>query len=167
MYPIRRQLTLFIAEQNETIERIRVQFNPIQYNLIAAHLTLCREDEIEPIEKVIENIQSITKAEPLRLEFDAPERFENGKGVFIPAKKSNAAFSELRKTILKGLNNQPREHIPHITLMHPRNSTCTDIIWEHIQKQELPGELLFDKISLIEQHNGGRWTIIEQFSMIV
>jgi len=166
MYPIRRQLTLFIAEQNETIEQIRIQFNPAQYNLIAAHITLCREDEIEPIEKVIENIKSITKAEPLRLEFDPPERFENGRGVLIPAKKTSNIFSDLRKTILNGLNEHPREHLPHITLIHPRNATCTDMIWQQIQKQDLPTELLFDTISLIEQHNGGRWATIEQFSII-
>jgi len=166
MYPTRRQLTLFIAEHNKAIEHIRAQFNPIQHNLIAAHLTLCREDEIEPVEKVIENIKSITRAEPLWLEFGPPERFENGKGVFIPVKKSHTAFSEFRKTILKGLNEHPREHLPHITLMHPRNSTCTDTIWEHIQKQELPTELRFDTISLIEQRNGGRWAVIEQFSLV-
>jgi 2'-5' RNA ligase len=166
MYPTRRQLTLFIGEHNETIERIRTQFNPIQFNLVAAHVTLCREDEIEQIEKVIENIKSLAQVEPLRIEFDPPERFENGKGVFIPAKKSNHGFSELRKTILNGLAEHPREHLPHITLLHPRNSTCTDIIWEHIQKQELPTELFFDKISLIEQHNGGPWTVIAQFSLV-
>ncbi len=166
MYPTRRQLTLFISEENETIERIRAQFNPIQYSLIAAHLTLCREDEIKPIEKVIENIKSIKNAEPIRLELDPPERFENGKGVLIPAKKTSAGFSELRKTILKGLTEHPRDHLPHITLMHPRNSTCTDITWGLIQKRILPTELLFDTISLIEQRNGGPWTTIEQFSII-
>lgn len=157
---------MYISEQNEIIEKIRAQFNPIQYYLIPAHVTLCREDEIEPIEKVIENIKSIARAEPIRLEFDPPERFENGKGVIIPAKKYNAGFSNLRKTILKGLNEHPRNHLPHITLMHPRNSTCTNIIWSHIQKQVLPTELLFDKISLIEQHDGGPWITIGEFSII-
>ena len=165
MYPTRKQLTLFISEHNETIEQVRAQFNPIQHKLIAAHVTLCREDELEPIEKVIENIKSINKLEPLRLEFGPPERFENGKGVFIPAKKSNTAFFELRETILKGLNDHPREYLPHLTLMHPRNSTCTDNTWEYIQRLELPTEVLFDKISLIEQRNGGSWVTLKQFSI--
>jgi len=166
MYSSRKQLTLFIAEHNEILEKIRAQFNPIQYNLIAAHLTLCREDEIEPIEKIIQNIKLIKEAEPLRLEFDPPERFDDGKGVFIPAKRSDDGFSKLRKTILNGLTEHPREHLPHITLMHPRNSTCTDAIWGHIEKLGLPTELFFDTISLVEQHNGGRWITIEQFSIL-
>jgi 2'-5' RNA ligase len=163
MRTIRRQLTLFISERNKTIEKIRAEFNSIQYNLISAHVTLCREDEIEPVENVIENIKSIARDKPIRIKFDPPERFENGKGVFIPAKRENPEFYELRKTVLKGLNEFPRAHFPHITLMHPRNSTCTDIIFERIKKYKLPTELIFDKISLIEQNSGGQWIIIEQF----
>jgi 2'-5' RNA ligase len=167
MHQTRRQLTLFIAGQNEAIEKIREEFNPEQYHLIPTHVTLCREDEIELVEKVIENIKSISWDKPLRIEFNLPERFENGKGVFIPAKMDNPDFYELRKAILNGLNEFPRKPLPHITLMHPRNSTCTDIIFEQIKKYELPTELIFDKISLIEQHNGEKWIIIEEFPIIV
>jgi 2'-5' RNA ligase len=163
----RRQLTLFIAGRNEAIEKIRAEFNPEQYGLISAHVTLCREDEIDPVEKVIENIKSISWDKPVRIEFDPPERFENGKGVFIPAKSDNPDFYALRKAVLNGLNEFPGTLLPHITLMHPRNSTCTDIIFERIRKYELPSELIFDKISLIEQHNGGKWMIIEQFPIVV
>jgi 2'-5' RNA ligase len=167
MHQTRRQLTLFIAGQNETIEKIRAEFNPEQYGLISAHVTLCREDEIEPVEKVIENIKSISWGKPVRLEFNPAERFENGKGVFIPAKRDNQDFYELRKAVLNGLNEFPGKPLPHITLMHPRNSTCTDIIFERIKKYKLPSELIFDKISLIEQRNGGKWIIIEEFPIMV
>jgi 2'-5' RNA ligase len=163
----RRQLTLFIPGRNETIEKIRAEFNPEQYSLIAAHVTLCREDEIEPVEKVIANIRSIAWDKLVRIEFSLPERFENGKGVFLPAKRDNPDFYALRKAILEGLNEYPETPLPHITLMHSRNSTCTDIIFERIRKYELPSELIFDKISLIEQHNGGKWRIIEQFPIMV
>ncbi len=134
--------------------------------LIAAHVTLCREDEIGPVEKVIENIKSISRNKPVRIKFNPPERFENSRGVFIPAKNDNPEFYELRKAVLNGLDEFPGKPLPHLTLMHPRNSTCTDIIFEQIKKYELPTELFFDKISLIEQHNGGHWTTIEQFSII-
>lgn len=33
------------------LKNIRTQYNPTQFNLISAHITLCREDEIESIEK--------------------------------------------------------------------------------------------------------------------
>ncbi len=167
MHQTRRQLTLFIAGRNEAIEKIRAEFNPEQYGLISAHVTLCREDEIEPVEKVIENIKSISWGKPVRLEFNPAERFKNGKGVFILAKRDNQDFYELRKAVLNGLNEFPGKPLPHITLMHPRNSTCTDIIFERIKKYKLPSELIFDKISLIEQRNGGKWIIIEEFPIMV
>ncbi len=166
MHQTRRQLTLFIAGQNEAVEKIRAEFNPEQYSLISAHVTLCREDEIPLIEKVIENIRSISWDKPVSIVFNPPERFENGKGVFIPAKRENTDFYELRKAVLNGLNEFPRKTLPHITLMHPRNSACTHIIFERIKSHELPTELIFDKISLIEQHNGGKWIIIEQFPIM-
>ncbi len=37
---VRKQLTLFLEESNEAIEKVRAKFNPEQYNLIAAHITL-------------------------------------------------------------------------------------------------------------------------------
>jgi 2'-5' RNA ligase len=166
MHQSRKQLTLFIAGQNEAIEKIRAEFNPEQYRLISAHVTLCREDEIEQIEKVIENIKSISRGKPVTMAFNPPERFENGKGVYIPAKGENPEFYELRKTVLNGVNEFPRKPLPHITLMHPRNSTCTDVIFDQIKKYELPTELIFDTISLIEQNNGGPWIIIEQFAIM-
>ena len=129
MHQTRRQLTLFIGDQNQVIEKIRVEFNPEQYGRIPTHVTLCREDEIEPIEKVIENIRFLSWDKPLRIEFDPPERFENGKGVFIPAKRNNPDFYALRKAVLNGLNEFLGKPLPHITLMHPRNSTCSDIIF--------------------------------------
>lgn len=164
MIEIRRQLTLFVSEQNEIIEGIRAEFNPVQYNLISAHVTLCREGEIDPIEKIIENLNSIKLMTPIQIQLNRAQRFANGKGVMLPAKGENLAFQELRKSVL-GLSEFPREHQPHLTLMHPRNSTCTDDIFAHIKEAALPTELSFDKIHLIEQTNGGKWNILKEFSL--
>ena len=46
MPEIRRQATLFLRHR-ESVESIRRQFNPAQAELISAHVTLCREDEVE------------------------------------------------------------------------------------------------------------------------
>ena len=164
MTEIRRQLTLFVSEKSEIIERIRAEFNPVQYNLIPAHVTLCREDEIEPIAKIIENLYSIKLMAPIQIQLNCAQRFADGKGVLIPAQGENLAFQELRKSVL-GLGEFPREHQPHLTLMHPRSSTCTDEIFERIKEAELPTELSFDKIHLIEQTNGGKWNILKEFSI--
>jgi hypothetical protein len=40
------------------------------------------------------------------------------------------------------------------------------MIFAQIKKYKLSAELRFDKISLIEQRNGGRWTIVEQYPII-
>ena len=162
----RRQLTLFLYEPNGAIEKIRAAFNPVQFNLIPAHITLCREDEIEPIEPVIENLRSTSLTGPLRIEFGPVERFGDGKGVLLPGKPENPGFDELRKAVLNGNIDFPRKHRPHITLMHPRNSTCTDELFERIKGFDLPAELSFDTISLIEQKEGGPWMVLEQFPIL-
>ena len=165
MNDIRKQLTLFIEQSNETIEKIRKEFNPEQYGLISAHLTLCREDEIEQIDDIIERIKSISLKKPIRIKFNEVKRFANGKGVLIPASDKNTTFRELRMSVL-GQTNLIKEQVPHITLIHPRNSTCCDEIFEEIKNQELPSELLFDKISLIEQKNGDKWKVIKEFNIV-
>lgn len=158
-------MTLFV-QHNEIIEKIRKEFNPVQHQLIAAHVTLCREDEIKAIDLVIENIKLLRLKKPLRITFDQVARFEDGKGVLIPANKATHEFDELRREILKGVNNSPRQHQPHVTLMHPRNSTCTDYIFDQIRKCNLPAELSFDRISLIEQENDKPWRIKKEFLIV-
>lgn len=165
MENIRKQLTLFINEPNGNIEKIRAEFNPEQYNLISAHITLCREDEIEPIEKTIARIKTIALAKPIRIEFGKAERFADGKGVFISSSGDNKEFKELRKLVL-GQTQMEKEQIPHITLMHPRNSTCSNEIFERIGKYEFPTELEFEKISLIEQINDGKWSVLQEFEIV-
>ncbi|RAV97620.1 2'-5' RNA ligase family protein [Pseudochryseolinea flava] len=159
----RRQLTLFVSDDSGAIEKIRQQFNPIQHKLISAHVTLCREDEIVQIDRVIKNTELIKSAGPLKITFNKVERFEGGKGVWLPSSTENKQFHELRREILKGLNDTPRHHQPHLTLMHPRNSSCTDKIFDQIRAFELPTEILFEKISLVEQHDGGPWMTINEY----
>lgn len=159
---VRRQLTLFIQD-NAVIESIRNQFNPLQSLLISAHVTLCREDEIEPIDKVTQNLKSLKLDYPLKIGFGPVERFEENKGVWLPGSKDNKQFQELRKSVLDAVIDAPRQHRPHLTLMHPRNSTCTDTIFDQIRLHTLPTELSFDEISLIEQKNGGQWMITDVF----
>jgi 2'-5' RNA ligase len=160
---IRRQLTLFTGYQAPIIEAIRAEFNPVQFNLIPTHITLCRENEIEHLEMVIANIRSIQARKPIKIQFDRVETFADGKGVWMPAKIDNPEFETLRAAVLKGLDHVPCGYRAHLTLMHPRNSSCTDKIFERLQKFKLPAELYFDKISLIEQCNGNKWSVIEEF----
>ena len=167
MFSKRTQLTLFVSENvSAAIEAIRRQYNPVQHSLIAAHVTLCREDELLDIEKVLQNLNQLSFP-AITIRFGTPERFDEGKGVLLPALEENTAFQELRKAVLKGVIEQPRNHQPHITLMHPRNATCTDEIMENIRKSDLPSEIEFGHISLIEQIDGGKWSIIQTFHLTI
>ena len=83
-------------------------------------------------------------------------RFDNDKGVLLPASGDNEQFHQLREKVLITSNKPVRRHEPHITLMHPRNSTCNDRFFEEIQSVNLPTCLKFDTVSLIEQLDGGR-----------
>lgn len=158
----RQQLTLFVSDPMRSIEKIRSAFNPEQFRLIAAHVTLCREDEISPIGKIVQNLKNIKIDCPLNIKFSGGERFAGGTGLLMRAKHSEA-FQALRRNILRGSAELIRRHDPHITLMHPRNSSCTDEIFDEIASYELPMELNFEEVSLIEQTNGEPWRLIEKY----
>ncbi len=161
----RRQLTLFVENHHsEAIEAIRKEFNLAQYALIKAHVTLCREDELEEIEKVMANLLKLNQAE-VTIDFGKVIRFADGKGVLLPAIGNSEQFQQLRAVILEGVIEKPRQHEPHITLMHPRNATCTDAIFEQIEKIEFPDKIVFRKISLIEQELGKEWEVLREFEL--
>ena len=161
----RIQLTLFIdEEQAKTIEEVRKRFNPEQYRLIRSHVTLCREDELPDITMIQQKLETINHP-PVTINFGSALRFADEKGVLIPAEGNNQPFDNLRKLILNGVIENPGYHQPHITLMHPRNSTCTDAIFNQIQNFMLPSRLEFYKISLIQQENNMPWTILQEFRL--
>ena len=161
----RIQLTLFVDEENSIVmEKIRREFNPAQYDLIKSHVTLCREDELDKIDEVMRNLIGLNH-DPITIEFGNMVRFSEGKGLMIPAFGDNEPFQKLRAYILKGIIEHPRKQEPHITLMHPRNSICTDAIFEQVKAQELPHKIEFNKISLIEQAMGKQWHILEEFEL--
>jgi len=165
MFSKRTQLTLFVPENvSAAIEDIRCRYNPVQHNLIAAHVTLCREDELLDIEKVWQNLEQMDFPS-ITIRFGKPERFDEGKGVLLSGLEEDTSFLNLRKAVLKGVVEQPRNHKSHITLMHPRNSICTDELFLEISKRELPDFFLFNKISLIEQKEGTAWTIIQEWKL--
>jgi 2'-5' RNA ligase len=162
----RRQLTLFVQKKNaKNIEDVRSKFNPKQRKLIDSHVTLCREDEIADMDKVLHNLTYL-KQKIVCIKFGQVTRFDNGKGVLIPATGVNEEFQELRKKILTGVVDKPRRQEPHITLVHPINSNLTDKIFEIIENVNLPTQLNFKTISLIEQIPGGQWTVLKIFDLL-
>ncbi|SDD69153.1 2'-5' RNA ligase family protein [Niabella drilacis] len=162
---IRRQLTLFVnAGEARELEQVRKEFNPAQYRLIKSHVTFCREDEIEDLPLVLSNLQQIHPS-GIAVHFGPPVRFDHGLGVMLPASGSNAPFHQLRLQVLSGVAVPVKRRQPHITLMHPRNATCTNQIFYVIQKTPLPTTLKFDNICLIEQVDGEPWRVLEKYEL--
>lgn len=165
MNPRRLQLTLFLDEKSAgTIERVRREFNPAQYELIKAHVTLCREHELEQIEKVIANLKNCDH-QSITINFGNPTRFSDGKGVLLPGTGNLESFQQLRKKIIQRIVEAPGNQEPHITLLHPRNSTCTDEQFEQLTKIVFPTAIEFSRISLIEQEWGKKWHVLEEFAL--
>jgi 2'-5' RNA ligase len=161
----RIQLTLFIPENDtDTIESVRKKYNPLQYALIKSHVTICREDELVEIEKVILNVENLNQSS-IDINFGEVIRFDNEKGLMLPTIGDNKTFQILREKILTGIIQEPRKHEPHITLMHPRNSTCTDEIFKEVKDYNFPNKITFNKISLIEQEMGMPWKIVKVFEL--
>jgi len=163
---IRRQLTLFVeAAGAETIEQVRTKFNPVQSGLISCHVTLCREDELEDLQLIISNINN-KKPSAITIHFAKPIRFAEGKGVLLPGISDNIAFHNLRKLVLQGVYDHPRTQEPHITLLHPRNSTCTDEVFNETEQLIFPSAITFKKISLIEQADvNSKWELVQEFPL--
>ena len=161
----RIQLTLFVDEHDShNIEKIRKEFNPKQYSLIQSHVTLCREDELAQIDTVLQTLVGLNHPK-ITIDFGPAARFLNGTGVLIPSVGDNRQFHELRRSILQGATEALRKHEPHITLMHPRNSYCSDEIFEHIVSMEIPCKLTFNKICLIEQEDETAWKVVKEFAL--
>jgi 2'-5' RNA ligase len=161
----RTQLTLFVDEaESAAIEHIRSRFNPVQYGLIKSHVTLCREEELPPVEKLLQILATLHQP-AISIDFGPATRFANGKGVLLPATGGNEPFQQLRAAVLMGVTARPRPHEAHITLLHPRNATCTHEIFEQISALTLPHRLTFNKISLIQQEDGKEWEVLKMVAL--
>lgn len=162
----RRQLTLFVTgEESFAIEKIRKQFNPRQYKLIQSHVTLCRDEELDNYEALLQNLQHLYFPAVV-LGFGNAIRFSDGNGVLLPVTAGLSQFQSLRKAVLQNIVATVKKLQPHITLMHPRNSTCTDEMFEQIQKSALPQNIAFRTVSLIEQVAGNKWNTLAEFNLM-
>jgi 2'-5' RNA ligase len=162
---VRRQLTLFLQkDKSEIVEKVRRKFNPTHFELIRAHVTLCREDEIENLDQVLINLTSLNE-KAITIQFEKPTRFENGQGVYLKSEDIEQ-YSKLRRKILKTIIDEPRKQIPHITLIHPRSSTCNYEIFQQICNEDFPSNFTFNEISLIEQKDGANWEVLKNFKLI-
>jgi hypothetical protein len=80
----------------------------------------------------------------------------------IPEYGSSGQFYNLIKLVLDGTISIPENLLLYITLMHPRNSTCTDETFDQIKRINLPKKIEFTKVSLIEQKGHLKWNTLRE-----
>lgn len=156
---MRRQASLYLDDV-PVVEDLRLRFNPAQAVLIPAHITLCREDEVSHWFAFEDRVRSVLPI-AVTLKFGPPVR--DGDLVYLPAVGSTQSFDRLRHDLLELVGKSPRKHLPHITIIHPRNGFCTDEIYAQIADCVTPFTATFHEISLIEQNDGGVWNCLKRF----
>ena len=156
----RTQLTLFVPEsQSAELQAVRKLLDPVQFGLIAAHVTLCRdEDEFDA------GLLALPAAGALTLQFGAPERFSE-HGVLLPCIGGEEAFQALRRRILG--RQDIRRQAPHITLAHPRNPRAPGNDLANAASLMSGRSITFTSVCRIQQQVGsGVWTVLDRFPLL-
>ena len=149
----RRQASMYLSNVPE-IEDLRMRLNPVQAQLIPAHVTLCREDEVDDWSVLEARIHDLL---PIRITLGFGRPVRDGDFVFLQAESGCEPFDDLRNRLVGDGIQKPRKQTPHVTIIHPRNGTCTDAVFEEIFQRIQPFTVTLCEISLIEQTNGGPW----------
>jgi 2'-5' RNA ligase len=160
----RVQLSLYVppAAARE-LEAVRALLDPVQAHLIPAHVTLCREDELEGIDPVLIGARlAASGARQVTLRFGHPEPFFE-HGVILPCVEGEAEFEALRQLVLGSKNT--RRQAPHITLAHPRNPKSPHNTPSNAALLPPGMTIRFTIASRIEQENAGPWRVLEEFSL--
>lgn len=162
MNVVRTQLSLYAPGPAAiSIEEIRRVVDPVQFRLIPAHVTLCREDELTDLPAVRARLLD-NRFAPLTLRFGGVEVFD-GHGLLLHCREGEAAFHALREAVLG--TTGIRAHRPHITLAHPRNPKAAGNSYETATQLPNPLDITFSTVFLIEQTDGGPWNVLERFPL--
>lgn len=158
---VRVQITLFlpppVAEQVEAVRRV---LDPVQLALIPAHVTLCRDEELEGLgpELLQRKLRAAGELGPLTLTFGAAERFST-HGVLLSCTSGEERFRALRQVILGSSAVRPQR--PHVTLAHPRNPRAPG---NDLAAARRLGELevTFTEVCHIRQDPGAAWRVVQR-----
>lgn len=161
----RVQLSLFVPEPiRSQIDAIRESLDPVQHRLIGAHVTLCREEDIDLIglETLKRKLQDADMP-TVTLRFGPAERFHE-HGILLPCVEGQEVFQSLRQIVL-GPDHSSRRQTPHLTLAHPRNPKAPGNDLALAATLSVGLTICFDVISLIEQTNHQPWKILDQYRL--
>ncbi len=161
----RQQVTLFVPDPARSLlEAIRMRLDPVQYRLIPAHVTLCRENELAALPYTgFEALRGAAQHAPLTLHFGPPEVFD-GHGVLLPCIAGGSHFHRLRVAIL-GTEDLP-PHRAHITLAHPRNPRAPGNLPSTYASLTTPFTITLSRLSLVEQHGSAPWQVRRAIDLV-
>ena len=145
------------------LEAVRRQVDPVQARLIPAHVTLCREDELDGLAPEVLAARSAAPGiSPLELVFGRPEAF-HGHGILLPYTAGEPAYHALRSRLLGG--GAIRRAEPHLTLAHPRNPRVPGDTLALANALPEALRITFDVARLIEQEPGAPWRVLAAFPL--
>lgn len=151
----RRQLSLFVSgPEARALNELRGRVDPVQANLIDAHVTLCREDELasHPDRYIATRVGEWTGGTlPLKFGPPVPSKLH---GVLLPCTDGQETFDELRRHIL-GCDAPSMN--AHVTLAHPRNPVAAGNTPNAFKALRGGVALSLGHIALIEQTGSARW----------
>ena len=160
---IRHQLSLFVPPSvSGPIEVVRRVVDPVQHRLIPAHVTLCREDELEGIAPEMLQARFASAPMRVRLRFGAPFRFHE-HGILLPCVGGDEGFQRLRAHVLGGPGFRKQE--PHITLAHPRNPKAPGNSLDAASALAGVLDLEFPAACLIRQEGDNAWQVLESYTV--
>jgi 2'-5' RNA ligase len=160
----RIQLSLYVPQSaSAELETVRGVLDPVQASLIPAHVTLCREDEIQDLDpSVLRSRLAAPEATPVTLRFGPPEQF-HGHGVMLPCVAGEPEFKSLRQWVLGSL--AVRHQAPHITLAHPRNPKSARNALSDLPTLPNGIVITFNVVSRIQQDGIAPWQVLEQYTL--
>jgi len=161
----RIQLTLYVPPSSAvSIEECRRLLDPIQANLIPAHVTLCREDEVQDVDlSALGSILRASRTQPITLKFGSPEVFQ-GHGLLLPCVEGEDQFQDLRRCVLGSRN--VRHHTPHITVAHPRNPRSPQNVPANLSAIPKGLIITFATVRHIRQEAMAPWQVIGEQSLL-
>lgn len=151
----RRQLTLFLGGAGAaTVDEIRRRVDPIQAGLIAAHVTLARDEEVadaDPTRAAALPLVTLTLGPPVVVD----------GGAYLPVVDGLDLFVALRRAILPA----PVRHLtPHVTLAHPRNR-CSPAALAGLAAERFPTRFELGTVAAIAQAPGQPWRVTARYRL--
>jgi hypothetical protein len=139
---MRRQLTLFLPpKERALVDEIRKELDPRQFAIIPAHVTLCRDEELDPWPVIRQRLASL-RPFTLDMQFGGAEVLPDGCVL-------------LRST----LGIEAKQHGAHITLLHPRHAAGASYSLPEISQRLSGLAVPFRSVSVIEQLPGEPWVM--------